>query len=600
MKPILYPASEKTFNTNGIGILADAISGYVYEELNGQFELEMQYPVEGIHFGEIALECYLTAKPDPVKDDQIFEIYRITKPMNGIVTIYARHIAYQQRGIVVSPFTAESCADALVQMKNNAVTDCPFSYSTDKTTSAQMVVGVPKNIWKLLGGSEGSFLDTYGGEYEFDNFKVMLHSRRGADRGVSIRYGKNLTSLEQDANCANVYTGVYPYWTDADGNLVTLPEKILRADGTYTKDRILDLNLSDRFDTQPTEDELRVRAKKYMTDNDIGTPTVSWKVEFVQLEQTEEYKSMALLERVLLGDTVSVEFPKMGVSASARAVAAKYHFILERWEYVTLGSVKANLADTIVTNTQAIKDKASKQSVNSTVQKLASNILGAYGGCVRMLDTDGDGEPDELYIADNKDPALAVKVWRYNYEGWAGSKNGYEGPFDLAATLDDGLLASFVTAAHLVAGTIQSQDGDSVFIDLDNGIVNIKALSQVIDDLGAFKESVATEFEILADGVTIAVTEKVGAQLEAVNNNLQAQINEITANYRFTADGQYIGKSDSDTMMRLINDMMQILVSGVAATTVDKRGLTAEEVNVKTIHMDDYTLTVSNGILTLT
>ena len=413
MKPILYSSTEVDFDSNGIGILADTISGYVYEELNGQYELEMKYPVDGIHFEDIALECYLTAKPDPVKDDQIFEIYRITKPMSGVVSIYARHVAYRQKGIVTAPFTAASCADALAQLKSNAVTDCPFTYWTDKATSATMTAQVPKSLWKLLGGSEGSVLDVYGGEYEFDNFTVKLHSRRGADRGVSIRYGKNLTTLEQDANCANVYTGVFPFWTDTENNLVMLPEQIIRAEGTYPKERILDLDLSEKFETQPMEEQLRTAAEKYMTDNNIGVPDISWKVEFVQLEQTQEYKGMALLERVLLGDTVSVSFPKLGVSASARAVAAKYDFILERWEYVTLGKVKSNLADTIVRQQQEIEKKPSATTMQGIASSLAQAITGAKGGCVRQLDTDGDGMPDEWYIADNADPALAVKVWRH-------------------------------------------------------------------------------------------------------------------------------------------------------------------------------------------
>lgn len=557
MKPILYPAAEKAFNTNGIGILSDAISGYVYEELNGQFELEMQYPVEGIHFEDIALECYLTAKPDPVRDDQLFEIYRITKPMNGIVTIYARHIAYQQRGICVSPFTAGSCADALAQMKSNAVTDCPFEYWTDKTTAAQMSVQVPKNIWKLLGGSEGSILDTYGGEYEFDNFNVKLHSRRGADRGVSIRYGKNLTSLEQDMNCADVYTGVYPYWTDTEGNLVTLPEKILRAKGTYDKERILDLDLSDKFESEPTEDELRARTEKYMADNDIGVPKVSMKVEFVQLEQTEEYKGMALLERVLLGDTVSVEFPKMGVSASARAVAAKYNFILERWEYVTLGKVKSNLADTIVKQQQEIEKKPTVSIMQGIASSLFAAITGANGGCVRTLDTNGDGMPDELYIADNPDPALAVKVWRFNYEGLAASQTGYNGPFILGATFDDGLLAHMVKAAQLVAGTIRSADGESVFIDLDNGIVNLRPVTEIKKDM-------------------------------------QGQIDAICMNFRFDATGQYIGRVDSDTVMHLINDLLEILVAGTPVTKIDRSGLTAKQANIDTLLMGNFILDVSD------
>lgn len=271
---------------------------------------------------------------------------------------------------------------------------------------------------------------------------------------MSIRYGKNLTSLEQDENCANCYTGVYPYWTDMDGNLIQLPEKIVNASGTYSYVKILSLDFSQEWQEAPTEDQLRARAEKYMKDNNIGTPVVSWKVEFVQLEQAEEYKGMALLERVLLGDTVSVEFPQMGISASARVVAVEYDPILERYNNVTLGSVRANIADTIVSQQKQIDNLPGLSEYQKAAAVLTATLLGAKGGAVRLLDDNGDSVPDTLYIADNPDPAQAVKVWRFNYEGWGASRNGYNGPFVLGATLENGFLADFITAGTLDAALI--------------------------------------------------------------------------------------------------------------------------------------------------
>lgn len=477
MKPILYSADETVFDTNGIGILSDAVDCTVIEIMNSQFELELKYPVKGIHYSRIQYRAIIMAKPNPVADLQPFRIYRITKPMNGIVTVYARHRAYDLSGITVTPFSATSVASAMSGMKSHAVTDCPFTFWTDKSTSSIMTVKVPMQIWTLLGGSRGSLLDIYGGEYEFDNDIVRLWNHRGTDRGVSIRYGKNLTDLEQDENCANCYTGVHPYWTNASGILVQLPEKIVNASGDYGYTKTMPLDLSTEWQEKPTEDQLRERAKKYIADNNIGVPNVSWRVEFVQLEQTEEYKGMALLERVLLGDTVSVEFAEMGISASARVVETRYKPILERYESVTLGKVKSNIASTIVNQQQQINGKPNQTQMQMAINTLTAIILGAFGGAVRLLDTNGDGMPDELYIADNADPALAAKVWRFNYEGWAASKNGYNGPFVMGATLDGGIVADIITtgtlnASLLKAGVIASADG-SVQIDLTNNKISI-------------------------------------------------------------------------------------------------------------------------------
>ncbi len=493
MKPILYAASETAFTTNGLGILRDAIDATVEEALNGIFELEMLYPVTGIHFSEICQRSIILAKPNPVAEHQPFRVYRITKPLNGIVRVFARHLAYDLAGITVSPFSETGAHLALQGLKNNAATDCPFEFLTDKSAQGTMTVSVPTAIWKLLGGVRGSVLDTFGGEYEFDRWTVNLLTRRGADRGVTIRYGKNLTSFEQDENCAACYTGVYPYWVSTEGELVQLSEKIVNAEGTFGYVKILPLDFSTEWETAPTEDQLRARAQKYIKDNEIGVPDVSWTVEFVALEQTPEYRGMALLERVLLGDTVTVEFAKMGVYASARAVSVRYKPLLERYEKVTLGKVKSNLADTIVKQQQELNNKPSSGTVSNLVQRAAAemtkNILGVTGGAVRLLDTNGDGMPDTLYIADNEDPAQAVKVWRFNYEGWGASKNGYNGPFVMGATLDQGLLAEFVTTAHLTAGTIQSANG-AFFFDLDNGIARMQAIDDLEEEIVEMNEAI--------------------------------------------------------------------------------------------------------------
>ena len=173
-----------------------------------------------------------------------------------------------------------------------------------------MAVPVPKAAWALMGGEEGGLLDVYGGEYSYDNYKINLNTRLGTDRGVAIRYGKNLTDIEQDENCADCYTGVYPYWQEkTEQNLVrvvSLPEKIIYASGAFEYVRILPLDLSERFETEPTEEQLRAEAQSYMERNNVGVPAVSWKIEFIALEDTEEYKGQGVLERISLGDTVLV------------------------------------------------------------------------------------------------------------------------------------------------------------------------------------------------------------------------------------------------------------------------------------------------------
>lgn len=475
MKPILYDADRTSFPAgvdNGLGVLADAMSCKVTQELNGQYELELRYPVEGIHYGEVALRSILRATVGPDGKLQPFRVYRIVPGMNGTAAIYARHIAYDLGGYVVSPFTAADAPSAVAAIKSHAMpTSFPFALTTDKTTVATMAVTVPFSAWRLLGGQRGSLLDVYGGEYEFDEWAVRLLTRRGADRGVSVRYGKNLTDLTQDASCANCYTGVVPYWRGSDITVTAAP---VYAEGDFGYTRLMPLDLSSSFEQQPTQEQLQAAAASYIKQNRIGVPAVSWDVKLALLAQSSGYEDVAFLEQIYLGDTVGVYFHRLGVDAKARVNKIVWDCLLDRYDSVALGSVKANIAATIAGQQKEIDAKPSVSLVEQISSSLAAVLLGANGGSVRLLDMNGDGEPDELYIADDPDPTKAKKVWRFNYEGWAASSTGYNGPYTMGATIAGGIQAWMITAANLVAGTIASEQGNFL-INLDGGTIDTSA-----------------------------------------------------------------------------------------------------------------------------
>lgn len=454
MKPILFPSTATEFNTQGLGVLTDAISCTVTEERNGAFELTMQYPDTGVHFAEITDRCIIYAIPSPYRAPQPFRIYRITRPMDGIIMVYAQHITYDLSGVPLNPFTAINAPDALSKLSLNAAVDSNFTFWTDKSTVASFAVSTPSSTRSVLGGSSGSILDVYGGEYEWDGFTVRLYGQRGYDNGVVISYGKNLTDIEQDRNISNVATGIYPYWTNAEGALVTCDPKIVNAPGTYDFTRVVPVDFSNDFEGQPTPEHLQARAEKYVEDNKIGIPKTSITASFVQLEQFPEYEDLALLEKCDLCDTVTIRYPQLGVEAKAEIVKIETDVLLERYNSVEIGDVRTNIADTIVGQQQEIKQKPSETYLREAVLALTETILGASGGAVRLLDTNNDGMPDTLYIADDPDPTKARKVWRFNHEGWGASNNGYNGPFSYGATLKNGMVADFITAGTLNADLV--------------------------------------------------------------------------------------------------------------------------------------------------
>lgn len=468
MIPILYPPGETSFSGNGLGRLSEAITCTVEEVRNGKYELEMEYPVTGARFGDIRNSCIIWAEPSDAYREQPFRVYKISKPMGGKIKIQAEHISYQLSHIPVSAFTATTAPEALLGMKTNAAEACPFEFWTDKTTRGAFEVLKPSSIRSMLGGTKGSILDIYGGEYEFDRYTVKLYAERGMDRGVTLRYGKNITDITQEENIQNTITGIYPFYRKTGDNgvdiVVELPEKVLHSEnaGNFPYKRTVPLDLSNDFDdTPPTEQELRDRANAYITSNKIGVPAVSIKVSFIPLWQTEEYKDVANLERVRLCDTVSVVFPQLHISAQAKVVRTKYNVLAGRYEEIELGDAKSNLGATIRSaiddvaeiSTDDIRD--AKSELRKAIEHATELITGGLGGYV-VFSRNADGEPEEILIMDEPEVEQAVNIIRMNKNGIGFSTNGIGGPYANAWTIDGRLVADFITTGTLTAVLIKA------------------------------------------------------------------------------------------------------------------------------------------------
>lgn len=455
MIPILFNASETNFSTNGLGRLTDAAACTVTEVLNGEFELSMQYPVSGRLYSDIVHSALILADAGDGRSAQAFRIYKISKPISGIVTIQAEHISYQLTKIPVSPFTASGVVDALAGMKTHAAADCPFTFWTDKTSGASFRVDVPSSIRSNLGGKEGSVLDVYGGEYEFDQYLINLYNRRGQDTDIRLAYGKNITDLSQEENISNTVTGVYPYWAGMD-EYMELPEKTVLSDASenYPYPRIIPLDCSQEWEQKPTEAQLRDYAEKYISRSGVGIPAVSIKVSFIALWQTEEYKDVAPLERVQLGDRVHVDFEVLGVSANAKVIKTVYNVLLNRYDNIELGETRANMAVDMIAQQQAINSKPSKTFLQQAVENATALITGVKGGYV-LLNQDANGQPYELLIMDTSDIHTAQNVWRFNQAGWGHSSTGYNGSYTLAATQDGAIVADFITVGTMLANRIK-------------------------------------------------------------------------------------------------------------------------------------------------
>lgn len=483
MIPILYAATEKLFKSQGLGALVDVISCKVIEERNGSYELTMTYPLNGQHFEDLELSRIIKAVPSYKTDPEPFRIYAISKPLNGIVKVSAEHISYQLSHIPVTPFTASNVVEAMDNLKKYSAEDNPFTFWTSKETQAKMAFTVPTSCRALLGGIEGSILDTYRGEYEFAGYTVKLHQNRGSNKGVTIRYGKNLTDLKQEESIANTITGICPFWkSEETEEVVTLPEVSVYSkyanNFPYKRTAVHDFSAS--FEEKPTVEQLRAKAESYITQNGVGVPDVSLTVSFVVLSQFEEYKDIAALESVNLCDTVNVIFEDLGINTTAKVVKTVYDVLLDKYDSITVGSTQNSLTKKLTEideNTQEEINKetsARKRAITELVKKVEQ------GSGLYVTDK-GTGGAHDWFLHDKPVLEESQTIIRINDGGIIFSVDGgetYNGLDWSGTAILQKIYTVGINAAYIDTGQLKVVDntGKTLFCaDMDSGEVTINS-----------------------------------------------------------------------------------------------------------------------------
>lgn len=478
MIPILYDALEKDFTTNGIGFLTDAVSCIVTEERNGTYELALTYPTKGHLAKYLENDAIIKAKANDEDNPQLFRIYNHTKAVGENTTWYGEHISYELNGNPVDCFTVKDVNGerALHELLDAAILPHEFTCASDITTTNSTSIDGAVSVRNAMGGTEGSLLDVWGGEYHYDNYRIELLKARGADNGVTIEYGKNLIDAKQEKNIADVVTVIFPYAKyTADGaeqeTYITLPEKVLQHENAnkYATLRCEIVDFSGEWEsgTIITTDMLRTKAKDYL--GKLSTePKVNITLSFASLKKTKDYKNIKAFESVKLCDIVTVKILPLDINVKAKITKVKYDSIKERYESLEIGETRTNLTKTItaaqkeaqelIVKNQTRAEQIKKQ-IENTIKNVTAAITGNSGGYVVLHP---EKNPQEIFILDTPDMSKAKNVWRWNLAGLGHSSTGVNGEFTTAITADGQIVADFVTAGELTgailkAGTVYAE-----------------------------------------------------------------------------------------------------------------------------------------------
>lgn len=527
MIPILFNKTESSFTSNGLGRLTDAISCKVTEERNGQYELEMEYPIDGVLYDSIENDMIIGAVPSVGASLQAFDVYKISKPLSGRVVINARHISYRLNRVITTGANVaasnSACAAALTSLKNNTILapnqTVPFTLWTDNTTVASFKKSVPMSMRARLGGSEGSILDQFGGEFEWDNFTVKLHHRRGTDTDIYIRYGKNLIDLSQEDSIEDIATGCVGYWRNEE-EIVTGTVQLAANHAEFPREKIVSVDFTQQLgtDSKPTANQVNALAQIYANKHNI--PNINMKVSFVDLAKTAEYKEYAPMEQLHLCDKVYVTFEKLGVSQYAKVIKTIYNVLDDKYDSLEIGDNVSTLFSTITDSLSEEIGEVAFAALNATAWLTKGN------GYVVAVKND-DGSWKELLFMDTNDILTAHNVLRINTNGIGFSTNGVGGTYRNAWTIDGHLVADFIDT-----GTLNASKVNVTNLNASNIVAGTLSCNRISG--GTLTLGGSTDGNLVvknASGTNILSASKTGV---AINGDI---FTVNTTNFKLTANG---------------------------------------------------------------
>lgn len=407
MIPILYDKYETDFLSNGLGQLGDCLSCTVTEQINGIYEVEFTYPMNGAYYEQlINFGGVVACTHDHNGDVQLFDIYKYTAPIDGIVTFYGHHVAYRLSNILWTrdiPGVAwmRSPAEIFSYWNNGVglVSYSPikrftFTDYSDYTPFSDHSVIVPfSTLWEATRGQlyqaalsnkdNGSILEIWPGEWEFNKFDINFYKKRGQDRGVQIRFGKNMIGVDRERDWGGTVSVIYATWNNGSiwawYDQPAISPKVeysisqwetpnngkeqmySGAEMLFFKPAQLNiavLDLSSELegypgesgtDVLPHEDEVRAYCLDYMSKNSTWRANDNISVEFLDLYGTPEYENIQGLTDCRLGDFVSILYPQLGiVSNGVEIMSLTYDVLQERVIEMQLNTIRTTLAQVII------------------------------------------------------------------------------------------------------------------------------------------------------------------------------------------------------------------------------------------------------------
>lgn len=566
MIPRIYDNSFTTYESNGLGLLVDAISCQVEEESNGDFELTLVYPSDGSFFYALKQDNLIKADASDTLKGQLFRIDTISKPLNGQVTVYAKHISFDLAKNSLNEDVNErniKCENAGKHMLQKSDADSRFSIESDIEMLGNYSMDRKTDCLSAIAGTRGSLIDTFGNGPKLlrDNFTISVLTRRGKDDNTLIAYKKNITGFTLEEDYSEIINVIKPYATvtDEEGNespiyIDEIGVKSSRyVEGDIVKSQWIDF--SDKFDEDetPTKEKLKNLAEKYFNDNSCDLPKMTYKIEFQPLSQTEEYKEDGLdeLEHIGMDDSVYIANSKYKIRDQARVIKTTYNVLADKYISIELGDPKTTLGSIInKSNNDTVTKDDVKDIVNKTNKKDYPNTLPAVP--VVTIDRAGFKTVSLSWEYENKP--------YYSYEVYASQEQGFTpNAFDL---IFKGQASAFLHEVECSQTWYYKVRAVNTYGNTTDFSEEVSATTTKISDAAEYFQEAAIESALIGslNADVINAGKLKGTFIDARNLTVE------------DGNGNVTFSVSSDAIVRMIQGLIDISDEGIRINLQDSEG----------------------------
>ena len=613
----IYEKNEISFAHNGIKTLYPTSCTITRNLYDYTYELDMEHPIDDSNVWKEIIEGRIIKA-----NGQYFRIfYTSTSIIDSSLTVYAKHIFFdlQNNFIEDTNIVTKNGNIALTQLLSATSFNHNFTSYSD-ISKVNNLRCVRKNVLDALLGESESFIGRWGGEFDADNFNIKIVNQIGNDNGYNILYGKNLTGLKSEIDYTEIITRIRPVGFDGielpnDNKYVDSPnidnyampiiKEYKYENVKWTGSPNYEANEEDDTSTifndlSLAQAELRRLASLEFTENEVDLPKVSCEINFVELSHTEEYSQFKNLQKVSLGDIITIYHKPLDINIKARCISYVYDCILDKYESITIGSYQKNFFKETASTNKKLGDNdfdftEQFQSVYAqAISKMSSMMNNAMNGYVVLSNS-------EILIMDSPDKNSAKNVWKFNSSGIAHSSTGYEGEYTVGMTMDGHINGALITAGTIKgdmieAGTITARElAVEIQTTIQNAMTQETTQALIIANLNQFESNLSQTFitEEQAEKQIETATEKaveeatknivdtsVRKAMESVNDQLDGKLSNYTTNtlnptlqnamdktlqnskdYVVQATGNYYTKSETDSRISQTRENIELRVS---------------------------------------